>query len=185
MFINVIPCWPFNLLNEKTKEKVLNEYGSCKVEDSFWYESELNNYKDDLASVGFLDCEIFFELNPNDCVFKCGSIDLKAMRTVEKATDFVNHDGKHSIIDRVNEKLSQVQKLLNNPRMIEAVDSGNDEASVTYHSNRNSGSAEISFECSLPDSIEEDESEKEKFLILVAQTEEALEELRSLARRVL
>jgi hypothetical protein len=55
-----VKAYKVSELPEDLKEKIIEKYSTINVDDSFWYESILDEWKEKLAEQGFENAEIYF-----------------------------------------------------------------------------------------------------------------------------
>lgn len=71
--------YKFDELSEEGKKKALEKLWDINVDDSYWYETNIDNRKEDLAKIGFEDAKIFFSgfsSQGDGASFEC-TVDLK------------------------------------------------------------------------------------------------------------
>lgn len=81
-----IKLFSFNELNEKAKEKALNEHRYMEVEDDFWSEGVIENWKEILEKQGFEEPKILysgFGSQGDGACFTCKSIDFEKFENGE------------------------------------------------------------------------------------------------------
>lgn len=79
MKTKTIELYEFKELEEDVQEKVLGELRHINVDDSWWYDSEVDYQKDSLAKMGYIDADISFSgfgSQGDGASFTCKRVDL-------------------------------------------------------------------------------------------------------------